>query len=190
MAVQSDAITARILQDAEVKAQEITNSYELKSKAALLEAQDYANQKKKECKLLAKEKQIEIKDKYSTLARIEGNKIVLQSKQKVLKGVKDGALNFLCALNKAETLKLAESLIENNAEKDDEILFNLNDVKVEDIESFKAVKSLKLAVKQDKDLDYGIMLCGKNVDKNLLFKTLVENTYSENESEICFKLFN
>ena len=36
MAVQSDAITARILQDAEVKAQEITNSYELKSKAALL----------------------------------------------------------------------------------------------------------------------------------------------------------
>lgn len=190
MAVQSDAITARILQDAEVKAQEIKNSYELKSKAALLEAQDFANQKKKECKQLAKERQVEIKDKYSTLARIEGNKIVLQSKQKVLKSIKEGALDFLCALNKTQTLKLVESLIENNAEKDDEVLFNLNKVNLEDIEKIKIVKTLKLNVKQDKDLDYGIMLCGKNVDKNLLFKTLIENTYLENESEICFKLFN
>ena len=190
MAVQSDAITARILQDAEAKALEIKNSYELKSKAALLDAQDYANQKKKECKILAKEMQNEIKDKYSTLARIEGNKIVLQSKQKVLEGVKEGALNFLCALDKAKTLKLVENLIEKNAEKDDEVLFNLNGISEEEIQNFKTVKSLKLNVKQDANLEYGIVLCGKNVDKNLLFKTLVENAYLENESEICFKLFN
>ena len=60
MAVQSDAITARILQDAEVKAQEIKNSYDLKIDATLLEAQNYAKQKQKECKELAKQKQSEI----------------------------------------------------------------------------------------------------------------------------------
>jgi len=190
MALQADAITNRILQDAEIKAQEIKNSCELKCQEILLEAQNYAKQMQKDCKDLAKTKQKEIKDKYLTLAKIEGNKIVLKSKQLVLEGVKQKALDFLCAQNKEETVKFVAKLIEKNAEKEDLVVFNLGNIKEDDIKEIDCIKSLGLKVKYDKTLAYGILLCGKNCDKNLLFKTLVDNAFNDLEKEICFTLFN
>lgn len=190
MAVQVDAITNRILQDAEARVQEIKNDCELKCQAILLDANNYAKQEQKKCKDLAKIKQKEIEDKYLTLAKIEGNKIVLKAKQNALEGVKQKALEFLCAQNKLETINFVEKLIEKNAEKSDLVAFNLKDVKEEDLEQIKCVKDLGLKVKFDKDLDFGVLLCGKNCDKNLLYKTLVDNAFSQVEKEICFKLFN
>ena len=190
MAVQVDAITNRILQDAEAKAQEIKNSCELKCQEILLEAQNYAKQMQKECKDLAKEKQKEIEDKYLTLAKIEGNKIVLKAKQNVLDSVKQKALEFLCAQSKTETLALVEKLIEKNAEKEDVISFNLNGIKEDDILKINCVKEMGLKVKFDKNIDFGVLLCGKNCDKNLLFKNLVDGAFEELEKEICFILFN
>ena len=47
-----------------------------------------------------------------------------------------------------------------------------------------------LKVKFDKNIDFGVLLCGKNCDKNLLFKNLVDGAFEELEKEICFMLFN
>ena len=119
MAVQADAIINRILQDAETKAQEIKSSCELKCQEILLDAQNYAMQMQKECKELAQIKEKEIEDKFSTLAKIEGNKIVLKAKQNILQSVKQKALDFLHAQNKTAIIALVEKLLENNAEKDE-----------------------------------------------------------------------
>lgn len=189
MAVQSQAITTRILQDAYEKGEEIKKAYSDKAQIILLEAKNYEQEKQKELKLVEKAKQSELEDRYSTLAKIEGNKIVLQSKQRLLESVKTQALNFILAWNKEKTLSFVDKLIQKNADAEDSVVFNLKDISVEEIYSLQSISNLNLKCIKDESLDYGLILSGKNCDKNLLFSALIENAYLDAENEICFLLF-
>ncbi|MBQ3047926.1 MAG: hypothetical protein IJD48_02805 [Clostridia bacterium] len=190
MAVQSQMITTKILQDAYDKGEEIKNSYSLKAQQILLEAKNFEQQKQKELKQTVKLMQLELEDRYSTLAKIEGNKIVLKTKQKLLQSVKNQALNFILAWDKQKILDFVDKLIKLNAEASDKVVFNLKDISVEDIQSLNSVSGLDLKCQKDNSIDYGVVLIGNTCDKNLLFCSLIENEYMKHENDICKILFN
>ena len=188
--MQGDAIVERILSDAKNKADEVVLQAEEKAKAIIDSAKEYSDKKQKETVVKAQEKSQQIFDRYETLSRIEGNKILLNKKQNVLKDLKNQALDVLLALDKKEKLELIEKLIKDNAEKEETVLLNVKGLTISDIEELKVVKSLSLKVEKNKvENQIGIILSSKTCDKNLLFASLIENAFENNQLEINRLLF-
>ena len=188
--MQGDAIVKRILSDAKNKADEVVLQAEEKAKAIVDSAKEYSDKKQNETAMKAQEKSQQIFDRYETLSRIEGNKILLNKKQNVLKDLKNQALDVLLGLDKKEKLKLIEKLIKDNAEKEETVLLNVKGLTISDVEELKVVKSLSLKVEKNKvENQIGIILSSKTCDKNLLFADLIENAFENNQLEINRLLF-
>lgn len=188
--MQGDAIVKRILSDAKNKADEVVLQAEEKAKAIVDSAKEYSDKKQNETAIKAQEKSQQIFDRYETLSRIEGNKILLNKKQNVLKDLKNQALDVLLGLDKKEKLKLIEKLIKDNAEKEETVLLNVKGLTISDVEELKVVKSLSLKVEKNKvENQIGIILSSKTCDKNLLFADLIENAFENNQLEINRLLF-
>ena len=157
--MQGDAIVKRILSDAKNKADEVVLQAEERAKAIVNSAKEYSDKKHSETVLKAQEKSQQIFDRYQTLSRIEGNKIILNKKQNVLKDLKNQALDVLLGLNKKEKLELIEKLIKENATEGETAVLNVKGITVKEVEELKVVKSLKLKVEKNKvDSQVGIIL--------------------------------
>ena len=100
--MQGEVIVNRILNDAKLKADEILSNANSKVEEINLEIEEYANKKSNEVAIKLEETSKQIQERYATLARIDGNKIILKSKQNVIKDLKKEALNALLQLNKQE----------------------------------------------------------------------------------------
>lgn len=188
--MQGEAIVKRILDDANLRAEECVNEAYNKAKQILEKADNFVKQKKEEVENFSNEKQQQISERYATLSKIEGNKIILNKKQNVLKDLKNKALNVLLSLNKDEKLALVEKLLKANAEEGEQLLVNIDGITLENVESLEIVKKLKLKVSKNKNVkQVGIILSSTNCDKNLLFASLVENAFEQEQNEINKLLF-
>ena len=188
--MQGEAIVKRILEDAKLKADECVNEAYNKAKQILDVADNYTKKKREEVENSSNEKQQQISDRYETLSKIEGNKIILNKKQNILKDLKLKALNVLLSLQKKEKLALIEKLLKANAEESEQLLLNIEGVDVKDVEEMEVVKKLKLKVSKNKNAkQVGIILSSTNCDKNLLFSSLIENAFEQEQGDINKLLF-
>ncbi len=189
--MQGDVIVNRILSDAQLKASEIINEANEKVNKINEDINIFADEKSKEVTIKLEEASKQLSDRYATLAKIEGNKIILNKKQEVLKDLKNQALNTLLQLNKEDMLALVEKLLKANASKDETILFNIKNVTKKDIESLEIVSKLNLSVtKNANENQYGMILVSQTCDKNLLFEQLISDAFEQNQAEIHEILFN
>ncbi len=188
--MQGDAIVNRILADGKLKADEIVEEAKQKAFKINREAEEYATSKTEEAERIITERAQQIQERYVVLARIEGNKIILNKKQELLSNLKQKVLETLLKQDKATMLSLIEKLLKENASKGETLKINIDSVALKDVEALKVVKDKALKVTKNKNKDeIGIILSSANMDKNLTFAELINDAYSTSQGEISKILF-
>lgn len=190
MAIQGDKIVNRILSDATAKAEDITSVAKSQAEEIIAKATAFAEEQLKEAEKISKQNNKKIEEKYATLSKIEGNKILLKAKQNMLEDLKSKALSFLLSSSKREMLLFVENLLKEHASKDETLLLNIENLSIEDVKCLNIVKKLNLKVEANKNKEQiGIILSTKACDKNLLFENLIEDAFVNNQEDIYKLLY-
>ena len=162
------AIVERIISDAEESARAIIAEAEQKAAQVISEANTMAQRNRQGTEAEVAEKVKGIYDGKSASARLDGAKILLGEKRGVI------------ALNRTDSLYLAEKLLRKHAEDGDEIAFADNYACVQDVMKLDVVKEKNLKKSgKPADVDGGFVLIGKNSDKNLSYGALLAQDREE-----------
>jgi len=127
-------------------------------------------------------------------ARLESAKSVLKAKQEIVDRVFDDAAKKILELPEKKYLELLERLIAGHGEHDDTVVFARCDTKrvlkgfVEGIAA-KTKLRLKTSEKVHEGAG-GIVLEGKNYDKNFSIEALIDTARQEKQGEVLKVLFN
>lgn len=187
------AIICKILDDANEKAQSIISNANKNVDEKITDAEEFAKEYSTAQLSIAKKEAGEIIERRLIVADLDARKDLLSKKQQVISKVFDLAYEKLCSIDKKTYLDFVEKLIIEVAEDGDQVLLSKDGVlSSSDIESLKVFKDKKLVAKKEKgDFIGGVMLFGKNADKNLTFKAiLLENRdiLASKVSQILFKV--
>lgn len=186
-----EAIIKRIKSDAEKKAKSIVDSAEKASDERIADAKAWAKEyETAQEKILTRDAE-EIVKRRLTVADLDVRKITLNAKQNAISEVLDKTYALLCSLKKPDYLKFVEEKINEAADDGDEIVLSSDGViSVEDVKKLAVFTAKKLSVaKASGDFKGGVYLVGKICDKDLTFKSIIENGKDEFISEISEELF-
>ena len=183
-------IVARILSDAEGEAQNIISEAEKRAEEILAAAKAQAAQNRAEAEREVAQKAQGIAEGKAAAARLDGAKVTLGEKRRVLDTVYSIALAALVGLNKKDSVALAERLLSAHAEKGEEILFSLQYPYVDEVMALPIVKKLALTASSERvELGGGFVLRGKTCDKDLSYPALIEADRSAHQAELATALF-
>ncbi len=185
-----EEIVERILSDAQREAEETV-------RAAKAHAEDILEAARRQCALERAEAQREaeaqglrIREGKEALARLDGAKIRLAAKRRVLDAVYVRALAALLCLDRHDALALSERLLKENAERGDEIVFSEDFPYREDVEALSIVGEMQLSVSEERpDLGGGFVLRGKTSDKDVTYSALLAADREAHQAEIALALF-
>ena len=183
-------IVERILSDAEAEARAIVEEAESKAAKLLAGSASRAEKGRRETEADVEAKRESILEKKAAVARLDGAKLLLAEKRKVIDAIYAEALRRLLTLEKEDALKLSERLLEAYAENGDEIWFAENFRFAAEVELLPVVKERSLRISpQSLPLDGGMRLKGRTSDKDLSYGALLAADRDEYQAEIARKLF-
>ena len=185
------AILNKILEDAKFSANEISSNAKVKSDQLINQANEWAKEYFTENKKALEKEKKEIVERKLTVAELDVRKLTLKAKQGLVDDAFKIALDKLRSLGKTYYKKLIVRLLEENAERDDEIIFSCDGVlSKNDLVNEEIVKNLSLKF-NDKCGGFkgGVKLIGKVSDKDLTFESLISNLKEEKTSEVAKLLF-
>lgn len=187
-----EAIINKIIEDAETLAKEKIAAAENKAKEVKTAAEEWAeNYASVQTDILSKEQKSVIDGK-ATLAQLDCRKIMLYEKQKIISEVLDKLYLKLCGLNKKEYIAFVEKLLNSAADNGDEIILSSDGViKAEDVKKLKVYKdkNLTLSEKSGKFVG-GVYLNGKVSDKDLTFKSVLQDKKDQLIFEVAEEIFD
>lgn len=184
-------IVDRIISDAEAEAESIIAAAEETAARIIAEAEARAESDMKELCAAVEAKAKSISDGRAATARLDGQKILLGEKRKVIDGVYERAEKRLAAMSKSDCLAFTEKLLNGYAEEGDEIIFADGFPCAEEVSKLKTVKERKLKITFGRtDIKGGFVLCGRISDKDLSYAALLAADREEHEAEIAAELFN
>jgi len=185
------AIIDKIIEDAETKAAEIISIANAEAEKSIADGNSWAESYKSEQNAILNAANEDKVLRRKTVAELDVKKIVLKAKQDAIESVFDSAYNKLCSLNKADYLSFVKNLLEKYAEESDTVILSSDNIISEkDLSDLKVVTDKHLAVSAEKgDFIGGVMLIGKICDKDLTFKSIVNESKSEFVSEVSKELF-
>ena len=186
-----DAIIKRIKSDAEKKARGLINNAESTAAERKSEAEAWAKEYVAAQEKLLTNEAAEVVRRRLTVADLDVRKIILSAKQQVIGEVLASVYDGLCALKKADYIKLVEKCITEAADVGDQVMLSSDGVlTADDVKKFKVFSDKKLTVSNEKgDFKGGVYLVGKVCDKDLSFKSIIENGKDEYSSDISVQLF-
>ncbi len=185
------AILNKILEDASNTAKEISSNALAQSNKIIDQAKVWASEYSAENKKILEKEKKEIVERKLTVAELDVRKLTLKAKQGLVDDAFCIALDKLRSLGKTYYKKLVLKLIEENAENGDEIVLSCDGVlSQEELSGEEIVKNLSLKFAKEKgEFKGGVKLIGKISDKDLTFKSLIENVKEEKTSEVAKLLF-
>ena len=185
------AIIDKIIEDAETRAAEIISVANAEAEKSIADGNSWAERYKSEQNAILNAANEDKVLRRKTVAELDVKKIVLKAKQDSIESVFDSAYNKLCLLNKAEYLSFVKKLLEKYAEENDTVILSSDNIISEkELSDLKVVTDKHLAVAAEKgDFIGGVMLVGKICDKDLTFKSIVNESKSEFVSEVSKELF-
>lgn len=189
----TQAIVKKIIDDANHRAQSIIKNAENLVNAKINEANEFSNKYTDAQLSLAKNEAKEIVERKLIVADLDVRKNLLKEKQDLITKTFDLALEKLCKIEKKQYLSLVEKLIVDNAEEGDKVILSADNVLCEkDISSFAVFCEKKLVVDNNRgDFIGGVMLIGKDCDKDLTFKSIIafnKELLSSKISQMLFKV--
>ena len=189
--MSEQAIVEKIIADARQEAQAIIADAEKKADGTVAAASSRAERRLQGEKKAAEKRAESILEGKAATARLDSAKILLGEKRAVIDEVYTRALKSLQDLGKAEALHLFGRLLEEFAEEGDEVRFAENFKYAQDAAKLDIVKEKKLKISAKKaDIDGGILLVGKNSDKNLSFGALLAADREEHQADIAAQIFS
>lgn len=183
-------IVDRIISDATVEADAIVSAAEETAAKLIAEAEARAESEMRELHSQVESKVKSIYDGKAATARLDGAKIMLGEKRRVLDHIYEQAAKKLSSLDVKSYLALTEALIEKYADEGDEIVFANGFPCAAEVSKLKAVSERKLKITFGAtDIQGGFILCGKKSDKDLSFGALLAADRAEHEAEIAAEIF-
>ena len=184
-------IKNKIISDADTRANEIILDAKTKADAVILSANDWASQYETAIKREVQKHVESIVSGKRTMASLSLKKTALGEKQKLVARAFDGAYNRLLSLDKKAYLTLVESKILAEADDGDQVVLSRDGVLTDkDIVSLKVFKDKNLSVSKTRgDFDGGVILVGKNSDKDLSFKSIIDDLKVELTPKVATILF-
>ena len=187
------AIICKILDDANEKAQSIIFNANKNVDDKITDAEDFAKEYSTAQLSIAKKEAEEVIERRLIVADLDARKDLLSKKQQVISKVFDLAYAKLCSIDKKTYLDFVEKLVIEVAEDGDQVVLSKDEVLSKgDIEGLKVFKDKKLIVSKERgDFIGGVMLFGKNADKNLTFKAILlekRDILASKVSQILFKV--
>lgn len=183
-------ITNRILSDASNEAQAILEKAEENAARLLAEASARAEKIKRTTEADVTEKRNGILDKKAAAARLDGAKLLLKEKRKVIDAIYDEAHSRLLELSKENTLNLIESLLTQYAEDGDEICFAQDFAYENEALAFPVIEKRHLTISSQRaKIDGGMLLKGVKSDKDLSYVALLAADRAENEARLAAEIF-
>ena len=189
--MSEQAIVEKIIADASAEAQAIVADAEKKAEGTIAAANARADKRKLGEKIASDKKAESILEGKAATARLDSAKILLGEKRAVIDEVYARALKEMQELGKAEALHLVSRLLEEYAEEGDEVLFAENFKYAAEASKLDIVREKKLKVSAKRaDIDGGLLLVGKNSDKNLSFGALLAEDREQHQAEIAAQIFS
>ncbi|MBO4251400.1 MAG: hypothetical protein J5911_01925 [Clostridia bacterium] len=186
-----EAIIAKIIADAENKAQEIVHAAETYAVSVKEQADAWAKNYSAEQENALKNEIAEMVARRKIVAELDVKKVVLKAKQDAIDEVYARAERKLCKADKKTYLSIVLQKIEEFADDGDEVVLSQDGVLSEkDISESEVFKNKKLSVsKTIGKFVGGVMLVGKVSDKNLTFNEIIRAEKEKNAPIIAKKLF-
>ncbi|MDE7158082.1 MAG: hypothetical protein K2N74_00750 [Clostridiales bacterium] len=185
-----EAIIERILADAEAEAQGILNDAEKQANEIVAKASARADAGRAETRAEVEERAKRISEGKAATARLEGAKLELAEKRRVIDTVYERALEELVSLNERDFLALTEKLLNAYAEEGDEIVFSKLYGYVTAVQKLPVFKERKLKLSDERaDIRGGFLLRGKTADRDLSFSSLLNADREEHQSELAQEIF-
>lgn len=186
-----EAIIAKILSDAENKAQEIAHAAETYAVSVKEQAEEWAQNYSAEQEKGLRTETAEIIARRKIVAELDAKKVLLKAKQDVIDEIYLKAEKKLCKTDKKTYLAVVLQKIEEFADEGDEVILSKDGVLTEkDVSESEVFKSKKLSIsKTIGKFIGGVMLVGKVSDKNLTFHEIIFNEKEHNAPIIAKKLF-
>ena len=186
-----EAIIAKILADAEKKAQDILHAAETYAVYVKEQAETWAKNYSAEQEKGLKSETEEIVARRKIVAELDVKKVLLKAKQDVIDRIYDNAEKKLCKMDKKTYLSVVLAKIEEFADISDEVVLSMDGVLSEkDISDSEVFRRKKLSVSKTIGKFYGgVMLLGKVSDKNLTFHEMILAEKEKNAPKIAKKLF-
>ena len=132
---------------------------------------------------------VEGKEFYASNLEFNKSKLILETKNSVLHDLKKSAISRIKSYEKDKILYFLNKILLNNAEKDETLIFNVDNISEKDLKNLEAVKSLNLILLEDKSIEKGMILSTETYDKNLSFESIVSDLFDKKLNEICEVLF-
>lgn len=190
MAENTNGITEAIIAKANEDAERILSVAEEYKQAKLEEATkvsdgifaDTREETKNACAFIC--------ERGESSSRIERKKALTRAKAEVVDGVFDAVKQKLATLDKEKTVEFFASIIEKNAEAGDKIVLSVRhaDIK-DDLIKTLGTKNMRFDLSLSDALDGGLVLSGKNSDKDYSFDAIVGFCKENLRAEAAKKLF-
>ncbi len=183
-------IVDRIISDANSEAEAICAAAEKTVTEIITEAERRAESEMLATRKAVDERVRSLKEGRAASARLDGAKIMLAAKRRVIDGIYAKAAERLFAMSVKDCLLLTEKLLVAYAEEGDEILLAEKYPCAAEVAKLKVVaqRSLKL-VAGGAEIDGGFILRGKYADKDLSYSALLAADRAEHEAEIAAEIF-
>jgi V/A-type H+-transporting ATPase subunit E len=186
----TEQIVEKILSDAKQAAAAIVTDAENKAAKLLADASLRAEALRVETENEVAEKRKSILEKRAADARLDGSKLLLKEKRKVLDALYDEALGRLLEASQEEQIRLVETLLEVYAEEGDEVCFANNFRYQDEVKILPIVAEKKLSFAGETlAIDGGLRLRGKISDKDLSFGALLAADRENYQADLAAKIF-
>lgn len=188
-----EAIIASIISAAELSAQNIISDAESQKSALLLKTREECERKRAQLLEKAEEDGRELLKRNEALCSLERRKSMLAAKQRVIGKVYSEVLNKVMNMTDNVYRDFIAGVISKNAENGDEVVVAKRDIRRLHYDWLLSLESkLKLTLTLSPDChggQGGIILRGKNWDKNLTLESMIAELRPRTESWVAAKIF-
>lgn len=185
-----EEIVARILSDAEAEAEETVRAAKARAEEILRAADAQCAAERAEAEREAEAQGTRVREGKAAMARLDGAKVRLAERRRVLDAVYLRARAELLCLGRHESVVLFERLLKEYAEEGDEIVFSEGFDYAEEVGRLPVVREKKLTVSGERpDLKGGFLLRGATSDKDVTFPALLAADREAHQAEIARALF-
>lgn len=185
-----EELTRRILDDAQAEADAIVKEAEEGANARLAAASERAEAQRIEAERELASRVASIRAGKEAAARLDGQKVALAQKRRVIDTVYERAFEALLALGQEQTLAFTESLLKQYAAQGDEIVFARDYPCAQEAALLPVVKQRALTVSQERaPFSGGLLLRGKQSDTDLSYRALLLEDREQNQAALAQALF-
>lgn len=189
-----DTIINKIIDNANINAEQIVNKASIKKADILRLARDQAKEYRNQVLPDINKYIDDLVLRGEVLSNLEAKKIILAKKKSIIDDVFKLVLNDLkIKENQSQYKRLIENMIKENAEDEDTIQFAETDSKLFDDKFLQALsKKLEINLKLSKTYGKflgGVLISNKTCDKNLTLEIELDNIRDQIESKIATIIF-